>query len=147
MLFIGPHPLPTVALKDMACKTGGSFTTITAMGAIRTKIQVWNQCSIYKANFQENFFSLKDRHFSLCLIDFLILELVHAYYNFTVRIKWQSSNRLFLNLFKCSGKYMTLVSLNSYLTFTNSSAILMQILGLNETSNYNHLCTHINNFS
>jgi hypothetical protein len=37
---VGPHPLPTVALKDMACATGGAFTTITAMGAIRTKIQV-----------------------------------------------------------------------------------------------------------
>ena len=37
---VGPHPLPTVALKQMACATGGSFTTITAMGAIRTKIQV-----------------------------------------------------------------------------------------------------------
>ena len=37
---VGPHPLPTVALKDMACATGGAFTTITAMGAIRTKVQV-----------------------------------------------------------------------------------------------------------
>lgn len=37
---VGPHPLPTVALKDMACATGGEFTTITAMGAIRTKVQV-----------------------------------------------------------------------------------------------------------
>lgn len=37
---VGPHPLPTVALKDMACATGGSFSVITAMGAIRTKIQV-----------------------------------------------------------------------------------------------------------
>ena len=37
---VGPHPLPTVALKSMACNTGGAFTTITAMGAIRTKIQV-----------------------------------------------------------------------------------------------------------
>ena len=38
---VGPHPLPTVALKDMACSTGGAFTTITAMGAIRTKVQVF----------------------------------------------------------------------------------------------------------
>lgn len=37
---VGPHPLPTVVLKDMACSTGGTFTTITAMGAIRTKVQV-----------------------------------------------------------------------------------------------------------
>ena len=37
---VGPHPLPTVALKSMACATKGSFDTITAMGAIRTKIQV-----------------------------------------------------------------------------------------------------------
>lgn len=37
---VGPHPLPTVALKKMACDTGGAFTTITSMGAIRTKIQV-----------------------------------------------------------------------------------------------------------
>lgn len=37
---VGPHPLPTVALKSMACSTGGSFSTIIAMGAIRTKIQV-----------------------------------------------------------------------------------------------------------
>ncbi|XP_040580279.1 voltage-dependent calcium channel subunit alpha-2/delta-2 isoform X4 [Lepeophtheirus salmonis] len=36
---VGPHPLPTVALKTMACRTGGAFTTITAMGAIRTKVQ------------------------------------------------------------------------------------------------------------
>ncbi|XP_059090756.1 voltage-dependent calcium channel subunit alpha-2/delta-2-like isoform X2 [Tigriopus californicus] len=36
---VGPHPLPTVALKSMACSTGGSFSTIIAMGAIRTKIQ------------------------------------------------------------------------------------------------------------
>ena len=66
LLFIGPHPLPTVALKDMACKTGGSFTTITAMGAIRTKIQVRNQCSI-EANFQHNCFSLKSRPFFIML--------------------------------------------------------------------------------
>ncbi len=37
---VGPHPLPTVALKQMACQTNGRFTSITAMGAIRTKIQV-----------------------------------------------------------------------------------------------------------
>merc|ERR1712223_1639134 len=36
---VGPHPLPTVALKDMACATGGSFTSIISMGAIRTKVQ------------------------------------------------------------------------------------------------------------
>ena len=39
---VGPHPLPTTALKQMACATDGSFSTITAMGAIRTKIQVMN---------------------------------------------------------------------------------------------------------
>ena len=39
---VGPHPLPTTALKQMACATDGSFSTITAMGAIRTKIQVTN---------------------------------------------------------------------------------------------------------
>ena len=37
---VGPHPLPTVALKDMACATGGSFTSIISMGAIRAKVQV-----------------------------------------------------------------------------------------------------------
>ena len=37
---VGPHPLPTVALKNMACRTKGAFDTITAMGAIRTTIQV-----------------------------------------------------------------------------------------------------------
>ncbi len=37
---VGPHPLPIVALKKMACATNGSFSTITAMGSIRTKIQV-----------------------------------------------------------------------------------------------------------
>ena len=39
---VGPHPLPTTALKEMACSTGGRFSTITAMGAIRTKIQVFS---------------------------------------------------------------------------------------------------------
>ncbi len=38
---VGPHPLPTTALKQMACDTGGGHSTITAMGAIRTKIQVF----------------------------------------------------------------------------------------------------------
>ncbi len=37
---VGPHPLPTGALEKMACATEGDFSTITAMGAIRTKIQV-----------------------------------------------------------------------------------------------------------
>ena len=37
---VGPHPLPVTALKDMACAAHGSFSTITAMGAIRTQIQV-----------------------------------------------------------------------------------------------------------
>ncbi len=37
---VGPHPLPTVALEKMACATDGDFSIITAMGAIRTKIQV-----------------------------------------------------------------------------------------------------------
>ena len=41
---VGPHPLPTVALKDMACATGGSFTSIISMGAIRTKVQVFKLC-------------------------------------------------------------------------------------------------------
>lgn len=45
---VGPHPLPTVALKDMACATGGAFTTITAMGAIRTKVQVGPETSLQK---------------------------------------------------------------------------------------------------
>jgi hypothetical protein len=37
---VGPHPLPVTALKQMACDTNGSYTIITAMGAIRTQIQV-----------------------------------------------------------------------------------------------------------
>ena len=41
---VGPHPLPIVALRKMACETHGSFSTITAMGAIRTKIQVIFSC-------------------------------------------------------------------------------------------------------
>jgi voltage-dependent calcium channel alpha-2/delta-1/voltage-dependent calcium channel alpha-2/delta-2 len=36
---VGPHPLPVTALKEMACDTNGSYTLITAMGAIRTQIQ------------------------------------------------------------------------------------------------------------
>lgn len=44
---IGPHPLPTVALKKIACATKGSFETITAMGAIRTKIQVRGRVSAF----------------------------------------------------------------------------------------------------
>ncbi|XP_046405840.1 voltage-dependent calcium channel subunit alpha-2/delta-2-like isoform X2 [Ischnura elegans] len=35
----GPHPIPTVILKTIACETKGYFNTITALGAIRTRIQ------------------------------------------------------------------------------------------------------------
>ncbi len=40
---VGPHPLPVTALKEIACDTNGSYTIITAMGAIRTQIQVCKQ--------------------------------------------------------------------------------------------------------
>lgn len=35
----GPHPIPTVVLKEMACATGGYFSPITALGSVRVKIQ------------------------------------------------------------------------------------------------------------
>lgn len=35
----GPHPIPTVVLKSMACKTRGYFSSITALGAIQNRIQ------------------------------------------------------------------------------------------------------------
>ncbi|XP_034239825.1 voltage-dependent calcium channel subunit alpha-2/delta-2-like isoform X2 [Thrips palmi] len=35
----GPHPIPTVILKSMACKTRGYFSSITALGAIQNRIQ------------------------------------------------------------------------------------------------------------
>lgn len=38
----GPHPIPTVVLKTMACKTRGFFSSITALGAIQNRIQVRN---------------------------------------------------------------------------------------------------------
>lgn len=38
----GPHPIPTVILKSMACKTRGYFSSITALGAIQNRIQVCN---------------------------------------------------------------------------------------------------------
>ncbi|KAL0274489.1 UNVERIFIED_CONTAM: hypothetical protein PYX00_006895 [Menopon gallinae] len=35
----GPHPIPTVVLKEMACSTGGYFSPITALGSVRVKVQ------------------------------------------------------------------------------------------------------------
>lgn len=35
----GPHPIPTVVLKEMACSTGGYFSPITALGSVRVKIR------------------------------------------------------------------------------------------------------------
>ncbi|KAF8764335.1 Voltage-dependent calcium channel subunit like protein [Argiope bruennichi] len=37
---IGPHPVPYATLKEIACSNRGYFTSIQAMGAVRTKIQV-----------------------------------------------------------------------------------------------------------
>ncbi|GBM54531.1 Voltage-dependent calcium channel subunit alpha-2/delta-2, partial [Araneus ventricosus] len=36
---IGPHPVPYATLKEIACSNRGYFTSIQAMGAVRTKIQ------------------------------------------------------------------------------------------------------------
>ncbi|XP_042900603.1 voltage-dependent calcium channel subunit alpha-2/delta-1 isoform X2 [Parasteatoda tepidariorum] len=36
---IGPHPVPYATLKEIACTNRGYFTSIQAMGAVRTKIQ------------------------------------------------------------------------------------------------------------
>lgn len=36
----GPHPIPTVVLKSMACRTRGYFSSITALGAIQNRVQV-----------------------------------------------------------------------------------------------------------
>ena len=35
----GPHPIPTVILKEMACSTGGYFSPITALGSVRIKVR------------------------------------------------------------------------------------------------------------
>ncbi|KAK6622585.1 hypothetical protein RUM43_008427 [Polyplax serrata] len=35
----GPHPIPTVVLKEMACSTGGYFSPVTALGSVRVKIR------------------------------------------------------------------------------------------------------------
>ncbi|KAK8396776.1 hypothetical protein O3P69_005025 [Scylla paramamosain] len=36
---VGPHPIPTAVLKQMACTTGGMYSVITTRSSIRTKIQ------------------------------------------------------------------------------------------------------------
>jgi von Willebrand factor type A domain len=36
----GPHPIPTVILKSIACTTNGYYSTITALAAIRPRLQV-----------------------------------------------------------------------------------------------------------
>ena len=65
---VGPHPLPTVALKDMACATGGSFTSIISMGAIRTKVQVFKLC-----------FWLKN--------SYIMLEVIKKRYQIAIKLK------------------------------------------------------------
>ncbi|KAG7172933.1 Voltage-dependent calcium channel subunit alpha-2/delta-1-like 2 [Homarus americanus] len=37
---VGPHPIPTAVLKQMACSTGGKYSVITTRSSVRTKIQV-----------------------------------------------------------------------------------------------------------
>ncbi|KAK7066041.1 hypothetical protein SK128_019722, partial [Halocaridina rubra] len=36
---VGPHPIPTAVLKQMACSTGGQYSVITTSSSVRTKIQ------------------------------------------------------------------------------------------------------------
>ncbi|KAK4309369.1 hypothetical protein Pmani_018995 [Petrolisthes manimaculis] len=36
---VGPHPIPTAVLKQMACSTGGKYAVITTRSSVRTKIQ------------------------------------------------------------------------------------------------------------
>nr|XP_045602573.1 voltage-dependent calcium channel subunit alpha-2/delta-1-like isoform X2 [Procambarus clarkii] len=36
---VGPHPIPTAVLKQMACSTGGKYSVITTRSSVRTKIQ------------------------------------------------------------------------------------------------------------
>ncbi|XP_076068270.1 voltage-dependent calcium channel subunit alpha-2/delta-1-like isoform X2 [Oratosquilla oratoria] len=36
---VGPHPIPTAVLKQMATRTGGQYTVITTTSGVRTKIQ------------------------------------------------------------------------------------------------------------
>ncbi|MPC20683.1 Voltage-dependent calcium channel subunit alpha-2/delta-2 [Portunus trituberculatus] len=43
---VGPHPIPTAVLKQMACTTGGMYSVITTRSSIRTKIQKLRQMAI-----------------------------------------------------------------------------------------------------
>lgn len=46
---VGPHPIPTAVLKQMACSTGGQYSVITTRSSVRTKIQVssfWQFCHL-----------------------------------------------------------------------------------------------------
>ncbi|XP_069979919.1 voltage-dependent calcium channel subunit alpha-2/delta-1 isoform X2 [Penaeus vannamei] len=40
---VGPHPIPTAVLKQMACSTGGQYSVITTRSSVRTKIQDYLQ--------------------------------------------------------------------------------------------------------
>ncbi|XP_066961533.1 voltage-dependent calcium channel subunit alpha-2/delta-1-like isoform X2 [Macrobrachium rosenbergii] len=40
---VGPHPIPTAVLKQMACSTGGQYSVITTSSSVRTKIQDYLQ--------------------------------------------------------------------------------------------------------
>ncbi|CAL4066369.1 unnamed protein product, partial [Meganyctiphanes norvegica] len=40
---VGPHPIPTAVLKQMACETDGAYNVITTKSGVRNKIQDYLQ--------------------------------------------------------------------------------------------------------
>ncbi|XP_069951527.1 voltage-dependent calcium channel subunit alpha-2/delta-1 isoform X1 [Cherax quadricarinatus] len=46
---VGPHPIPTAVLKQMACSTGGKYSVITTRSSVRTKIQESYTSLLYPA--------------------------------------------------------------------------------------------------
>ena len=98
----------------MACRTGGAFTTITAMGAIRTKIQVqifFNDfCNIIHHFFYLFFIINESVQIILVSLIFLI-EFIHADHYHQCR----NDSRFFVNILKCCGNIFCRNVCNAYL--------------------------------
>ena len=98
----------------MACRTGGAFTTITAMGAIRTKIQVQIFLMIFVILFIIFFifFFIINESVQIILVSLIFLiEFIHANHYHQCR----NDSRFFVNILKCCGNIFCRNVCNAYL--------------------------------